>query len=232
MNLLRYIFAVSVFAMLASGCEKNDVPSVPVSSITIANVVIGGANARLGSNTVTILNINNNASANFTLPVGGNKLYVWPEGDSLHPYFNGTVTTGNKEIYSLFITGTPASPDTLLLNESIPERSDSSFGARFINLSPGSPAVKVTLSTSTTTSEFGNIGYKQVSAFKSYPALATNTAYTFQVRNASTDALITSITITGTTIATGIPKFKNISLLLRGVVAGSPVAGVTRVNHF
>lgn len=232
MKLKQYIVLILATITAAAGCRKDKAEPVPLSSITITNVVVGGAQAMLGNHTATIQNINNNSGVNFSIPAGKSQLYVWPVGDSLHPYYNQSLTSAPQEIYSLFLTGTPAAVDTLLIRENLPVHNDSTFGVRFINLAPGSPAVKLTLSTSATVSELGDVSYKQASAFKIYPASSTNTTYNFQIRNAATDALISSVAFSGTSAATGIPRFNNITLVLRGLVNGTPAAGITRVNHY
>ena len=232
MKHIRYFISALFAALVVWGCKKDAVDSTPLSSITIANVVVGGGQAKLGPYIAQIQNINNNAAMSFSLPAGTNQVYVWPVGDSLHPYYNQPLTAAHNEIHSLFLTGTPSAVESVLIKETLPVHTDSTFGVRFINLSPGSPAVKITLSTSATVSEFGDVAYKEISAFKTYPAFAANTPYTFQVRNAATDALIASITMTGTAAATGIPRFNNITLMLRGIVGGTPAAGVSRMNHY
>lgn len=233
MKSIRYILPALIAVTTALSCKKQIVANPEsLSSLTIANAIVGGTQAKLGSIVAQVQNISNNAGTSFTLPAGTNRIYVWPVGDSLHPYYNESLTTAHNEIYSLFLTGTPGAIESLLIKEALPVHTDSTFGIRFINLSPGSPAVKVTLSTSTTISEFGDLAYKEASAFKTYNAFSTNTTYTFQVRNAATEALISSFVITGASPITGIPRFTNVTLILRGKVSGVPAAGISRINHF
>jgi hypothetical protein len=232
MKYKRLLIPILITAMAISGCKKQEVESTALSSITITNAIIGGAQAKLGAHVAAPQNLNNNAAASFSLPAGNNRVYIWPVGDSLHPYYDKVLTSSQYETHSLFLTGTSANVESLLIKETLPVHNDSAFGVRFINLSPGSPAVKVTLSTSTTVSEFGNVAYKEISAFKVYSATAVNSTYTFQVRNAATDAIIATNAMTGISAATGIPRYSNITLVLRGVVSGSPAAGITRVNHY
>jgi hypothetical protein len=214
-----------LFSIFTLSCKKGDIETLPISSLKVINVIVGGTPARLGTQTITI---NNNAAAQFTLPTGTSRLYIFPTTDSLHPYYNEEITTDNGEIYSLFLGGEAAGIEAVVVKDALPSYTDSSFGVRFMNFSPGSPAVKVTLSASPANVEAGALEYKQVSDFKTYAALSTNTTYTFQFRNAETDAIIASVTMTGTNI----PRYKNVTLVLRGVVGGAPAAGVTRVNDY
>lgn len=224
-NIIYVTFVICSFA----SCRKAETARTPYSSLKIINMVVNGGTVKKGSSLLTVAS---NTDANFSITAGSEQLYIFPVTDSLKPYYQNSFASVEGEIYSLFLGGTTASVESVLIKETLPNRSDSSFGVRFINLSPGSPAIKVTLSTSATTSEFSNLAYKQFSEYKTYSATAANPTYTFQVRNASTDAVITSFTVTGTTIASGIPVFRNITLVLRGIVGGLPAAGITRVNHF
>lgn len=230
---MRYLFYPALLFLLGGtiliSCKKNQIEPTPLSSLTVVNTIIGGMAAKMGSNSAAI---SNNSSMQFGLKAGNNNIFIFPLNDSATPYYNKLLKSSNGEVFTLFLAGAVASVEDILVNEQIPYRTDSTFGLRFINLSPNSSAIKITLSTSTTISEFGDLPYKQLSDFKSYPALSTNTTYTFQVRNAVTDAIITSTTITGLAITTGIPRLQNITLVFRGNVGGTPAPGFTRVNHF
>lgn len=215
--LLLFVFTLS--------CTKENIEILPLSSLKVVNAIVGGGPAKLGSNTTAI---NNNAAAQFTLEAGDNQLYIFPVEDSTSPYYNQGLTTGSGEIYSLFLGGLPSNIETVLVKDELPFYADSSFGVRFMNFCPGGPDIKVTLSASPATTEAGELAYKQISKFKMYPALSANTTYTFQFRNAGTDAIIASVAMTGTNI----PRYKNVTLVLRGVVGGMPAAGVTRVNDY
>lgn len=223
------LLLISILFLIS--CEKNPSEIIPLASLKIVNTVTSGYPVKLGSYSTVV---NNNAHADFVLRPGNPEIYVYPATDSLHPYYNNSksTTVNEGEISTLFLTGDTISPEGIMVKENLPVRIDSVAGVRFINLSPGSPAVKVVLSTSNTVSEFGDIAYKQLTDFKSYPALSTNTSYKFEVRDAATDILITSITMSGTSLTSFVPRFRNVTLVLRGIVAGSPSAGITRVNHY
>jgi hypothetical protein len=228
---MKYLNLLLLAVLIMTACKKTEFKTTRVGSLKIVNTVNGGGAVRLGG--VPTL-VNNNASADFSLYAGNPDIYVWPITDSLKPYFNANknVSVEDRDIYTLFLGGSTSASEAILVKENIPVRSDSTAGVRIINLSPGSPEIKVTLATSTTNSEFGNIAYKQLTEFKSFPALSKNTSYTFQFRNAATDVLISSITMSGATLAGFVPRFRNVTLVLRGLVGGSPAAGITRVNHY
>lgn len=224
------LIACILMAMLSVACKKDTIETTPLASLRIINTVTGGSAVKLGSVSTIV---SNNTHTNFSILPKSN-IYVYPTGDSLTPYYvaGKEIVIGERESYSLFLGGTPGSIAALLVKENISIRTDSTAGIRFINLSPNSPPVNVTLSTTPSVSEFLNIGYKDITDFKSYPATSANTSYTFQIRNATTDKIIASITMSGTSITNYVPRFKNVTLVLRGMPTGTPAAGITRVNHY
>lgn len=211
---------VIILLILVASCRKDNLQTRPITSLTLINTVVGGKTVKLGSLTYTITN---NSSFPLAINAGENDLYVWPVGDSTHPYYSySKFNSVDKEVYSLFLGGTPTAVDGILIKENIPYRTDSTGGIRFINLSPNSPPLNISLSTSPSVNEVSNLAYKQYTDFKSYPGLASTT-YGFQVKNASTGTVLLIYNVSP------IPRFANITLVIRGMVGTSPALGVTRV---
>jgi hypothetical protein len=208
MKTLKYIPAIILIITAVFSCKKNVVESKPLAALNLVNTITGGTAAKFGSYNPSV---SNNANAVFGLnPVNPPLIYVYPVADSLHPYYNNGYNIGalyDGDIYTLFLGGTPVAIDAILVKEAISYRTDSTAGIRFVNLSPNSQAVNVTLSTSSTVNEFGNVAYKGITDFKSYSALSTNTSYIFQVRSASTpNTVLASITLSGVALTTGVPS--------------------------
>ena len=235
------LFSILLLSILFLSCEKEtDVRTAYVADFRIVNVVTGGGTAKL-NNLAT--NIANNPStvgplttgSSFFLEPGNPNIYVWPSTDSLSPYYNanGSVTVTADESYFLVIGGTPASPASVLVKESWQNYTDSVVGIRFVNMSPNSTPVNVTLSTSTTTNQFSNVAFKDITDFKQFPATSNVTNYTFQVRRASSpNTVLSSFSISVATGTSAIPRFKNVTIVFRGNIGGSPAPGITRVNHY
>lgn len=224
------IYYLAICFVSISSCKKDAPGAETAATLTVVNTVTQGQAVKLSTNTISV---NNNAFAHIGIRVGEPNVYVFPVNDSLHPYYmSSKLSVIAGEIYTLFLGGTATAVETILTKENFSTRTDSTMGVRFINLAPGSPAVKITLSSSPTVSEFDNIQYKQVSEFRSFSVNSINSSYTFQVRRTDNAALITSITLSGTNLATGLARFKNVTLVLRGIVGGTPTAGLTRVNHY
>jgi hypothetical protein len=216
-----------LIVILAMACKKDEIKTIPMASFAVVNAVSGGITAKLGSNATTI---SNNGFAQFSLNTGSNDLYVWPINDSLHPYVTySKFMVVDNEMYSLFLTGTSAAPEGVLIKETIPYRTDSTAGIRFINLSPNTnnKPINVTLSTSPTVIEIANLGYKQYTEFKTYMG-TYNSTYTFQVRN---DTCASPKPPLGTVAlpASAVPRFANITLVIRQNGAGG--VSIFRVNN-
>lgn len=214
---------------MISSCKKGEVETAKITSLTVGNFVAGGVAVKLGSNATSIANNNANGTQ-MALIAGTNDLYVWPVGDSMHPYFTfPKFASADREVYSLFLCGDTLAPVGIVIKENIPCHTDSTAGIRFINLSPNSTPLSITLSTTPEVNEVAELAYKNYTEFKTYPGLAAST-YTFQVRDASTIAPASPLA-TFTLSAAQVPRFANITLVIRGLVNNSPKIGITRVNN-
>jgi len=218
-KVIYLFFFPGLFAM---SCKKDSFTNPSVASLAIINAVVGGDDVRLGSNeTITY----NNTYKGLGVVVNNSSLYVWPVGDSLHPYFTASkFEIENRGSYSLFLGGTPNAVDGILVKDDMPYHTDSTWGVRIVNLSPNSGAFNITLSTSPTVNEVSNLIYKQLTDFKIYPGKASNTKYTFQVRKTSDNSIVTSYTLST-------PRFANVTLVINGLVDSSPAIEIIRVNN-
>ncbi len=131
-------------------------------------------------------------------------------------------------IYSLYLAGDVSHIDTLLMQDVLPSYSDSSGGVRFINLSTGSLPVKVNLQgNDPSQTEFNSIGYKQITPFKSYTGSGGTNFYTFEIRDQTSDSLLSTFTWS-------VPLFKNSTLIVSGSedpAVGIPI-NIFQVNNY
>jgi len=227
-------FIMIIVSVVLVSCQKDGAGSAPLGSIKIVNTITGGETARFGSLTTTV---SSNNHVNYSLSLGNPAIYVWPASDSLKPYYNSGkgVTVAAGDYYSLFLSGTPSQNEGILVRESYQNYTDSVAGIRFINLSPNSSPVNVTLSTSTSVNQFSNVGYKEYTSFKSFAAASINTNYTFQVRSASNPTLVlASVTMSGTSVNAYVPRFKNVTLVFKGLIGGTGInaPSIVRVNYY
>jgi hypothetical protein len=223
---MKKIIFVLLIAVSFTACKKSNIKTTPLTPLNITNAIVGGTTAKFGSRATTI---SNNNYSNFALVAGANDLYIYPNADSLHPYYNESkFNVSEGEIYSLFLTGTPAAVDAIKIKETIPFRTDSTAGIRFINLAPNTNAkpINITLATTATVNEVSALVYKNYTEFKTYPGLAAST-YTFQIRNdtcASPKAPLATFSLSTSTV----PRFANITVVIRQSGAG---LATFRVNN-
>lgn len=165
-----------------------------------------------------------------------NPVYTWPDHSMLNLLFD--LPAG--AMGSLFISGTKEVPDTLLVRDApiyFPV-GDSSMGIRFVNLSGEKAAVDVNLAGQADGSETADLAYKNITAFKRYPADASVQRYVFEFRNASDGSLLATATMNninnpGTSGAANLWRHRNFTLVFRGVQgsAGSPPAAFIVKNY-
>ena len=219
---IALIIVISIVSF--SSCKKDEVELTPLASLNVTNAVVSGTTAKFGSRTTTI---SNNNYTQFGLVAGDNNLYIYPSADSLKPYYsNNKFAASQGEIYSLFLCGDTLAPEGIVIKETIPYRTDSTAGIRFINLAPASTPLSITLSTSTTVNEVSDLAYKQYTEFKSFPGLY-NSTYTFQLRDAACADPLPPLA-TFTLSAAQVPRFANITLVIRQNGTG---LSVFRVNN-
>src|SRR5436305_1623200 len=123
----KIIIAIGIAAIFFAACKKNEVKLTPLSSLNVTNVIVGGATAKLGSYATTVAN---NGFTQYGLLTGDNPIYIYPSTDSLHPYYNNTLSTNSGDVYSLFLSGTPSTVDAIVVKDNIPYRTDSTAGIR------------------------------------------------------------------------------------------------------
>jgi hypothetical protein len=226
MNYRNPFVFIAAVALLGGSCKKNTVAVAPLASLNITNAVVGGKNVKLNSD-IADSAVNYNYKA-FGLNAAAG-IYVYPTGDSTHPYYTDSKTvTVNGGIYSLFLSGSITTQvDAILVKETIPAYSDSSCGVRFINLVYNGNPVIVTQTATPTVTDFSSLSYKQISSFKTYPALSTNGTYSFQVRDATTNAVLATYSL-------ATPRFFNCTLVWKGMTGGTGgnVPGILRVNNY
>lgn len=224
------IHLMVLLILLFTSCKKIDVKNPDNATLTVFNGVVGGLpvlNDR-ATTPMTTGSAFNNTFLNLALPAGSNDLYFRPFADPLHPYYtqNGfNINAG--ELYTLFLCGTPTSPEGFMKKESFPSIKDSLVAVRFVNLSPNSTPLNITLSTSTGVYEFSNIAYKQITDFKLYSSLATS-GYTWQIRAANNpNVVLASWTVTAATI----PRFTYRTYCIVGLVGSSPSINMSQIIH-
>lgn len=244
-----FLFFTAMFA----ACKKDVVPP-GAASLTIINAVVGSSPLVTNFGNSYVLDGSNYASARriaygsfntnyqFSAYSGDTHLVLYQYPDTLahsNPLYNLDFNLPVGSTHTLFLTGLVTAPDTLFTADNPPYHSveDSTVGVRFVNLSPGSNPVSITLSTNSAVNEFSNIPYKGITDFKNYPATADIESYTFQFRDASTGDLLASYRMSGINNGTGTNasepndyRFRNFTIALKGLT--NVTSGTTRRSAF
>jgi len=182
--------------------------------------------------------INFGTSKIYHVPTGNTDVVIAKSTDTTKILFDGSLKL-ESTIYSLYVLGSSDNNDAVFVEETafpfvktdmiIPSAADSVVNVRFVNFSVGSPALKIKIAT-ITTNEVDNLPYKGIGGWKAYSARLATTSYSFQIRRADTDALVTTFNFS----ATSANRFKNVALVIRGVfgTTGATGFGVSTVNYF
>lgn len=238
----KFIIILPVLIILFNACKEKEMSLPAAATINVINTLpvalkvnpTGKPRSWAG----VTQTIGFGTRAFYYAPLGMTNIKVVPALDTASIIFNHTYNFQSK-LYTMYLSGTMTSIDTIFREEKdypivftdvkIPKSADSMVNIRFVNLSVGSPALKVKQATSIV-NEVDNLPYKGISLWKGYPAKLVSTTYSFQIRNAQTDALITTYSF----VANAANRFKNVALVIRGVygTTGATGFGISPMNYF
>lgn len=219
------LFAViATLLVILSSCKKQDIKLTPLASLLVTNAVNGGGNLVLGTNAAPVYNNNSQAYGMLT---GSREIKLVDTAGGINKvYYNQSQDFVNGGVYSLFLTGTPAAVVLVFMKEeNIPSHTADVFGARVINLVPGSVPISVNLQGSANGSFVSTLAYTKISMFKDVSSVAGEGDKVFEFRNAVTGTLITTFTVPGFDM----PRFRNITLVFAGAVGTETTF---RVNNY
>ena len=235
---------MAIFLLWFVSCKKDNSTITLTSSVMVVNAAVNVPAIQV--------NVTGNPikyAGGVSIPYGSGGFYflsrkampvtVVSAADTTTFLFNNTLNF-QSGIYTMYLIGQAPTIDTLFREEtnfpfihtdlSTPPSSDSVVNVRFVNLSPNSVPLKIKI-TGATTNEVDNLPYKGISNWKRYNTLVATTVYSFQIRDAATDALITTYSFS----ATATNRFKNVALIIKGLqgtTTGSNAFGVSAVNYF
>lgn len=193
---------IVVLILITIACKKETNQNPPTSSITVVNALENPLDVVVDLSDTLVpyyLNqapISNASSAEFGIGFGNIPIIIVSSSDTSHPLFKGSLNLKPAAIYSFYLVGAEKAIDTFFMQDVIPVYSDSVSGIRFINLSPGVGSISINIQGNPSSqTEFSGLGYKQISAFKSYAASSSNSgSYIFEVRDQATGDSLTTVT--------------------------------------
>jgi hypothetical protein len=234
MTKLLLLATISIMGIMA--CRKTTNTSPP-ASVTVVNALAQGKTIIpvFGTDPITFFysakSVAYSAAAYYAPLPGYNPLYIVKNTDTTQPIFRSDFDFASGNIYSLFLSGDTTNPDAYLIQDFIPQISDTAAAIRFVNLSPASQAINVNIKgNGAAKTEFSGIGYRQISDFKTYPggSAVTGQNYIFEIRNQPNDSLLVTYTWTYT-------RFRSHTLVFAGAVnaAGKPASlKIFPVNNY
>jgi hypothetical protein len=241
-----FVFVTSVlvggFFLTSCSKQRSSIPS-PVASVNIINALPTSSPLILVQGPITTAigqfsNINAlsyGATAVLTLRNGEESLYALQKnidtasvsGQGGDYMFHGMLNFSTGDIYSLFITGKDtSSPDYLFVQDTIIQRTDSTAGIRFVNLSTSSNAVSIDIQGQANGRVVPSLAYKAITGFLSFPTTSAISSYTFEFRDAVSGDLLASYVLGG--VNTNSSNTANAVLFRNFTIAliGQPVGGM------
>ena len=166
-------------------------------------------------------------------------LYQLPDTNAnSKPVLGLTLNLPVNTIHTLFVMGTPQTPDYLFTTDQLPYHapSDSTMGLRFVNISQGTTSVTVNVAGQPNGSEITDLAYKGVTAFKNYNAGSAVSSYTFEFREKTSGTLLGSCVVDGvnndgSASAPNIRRYRNYTITLLGAPGGLAPNSVLIVNE-
>jgi len=243
MNKLFRLITIAFSASLFTACKKDSQEIKLTSTVNVINAAVDIPGVKVntsGGNIAfsTITQIAYGAGQLNYVPRTSTPVLIVKASDSTASLVNSTINF-QGQVYSMYLVGQTPTIENFLVEETnfpfirqdvIQPSSDSVVNVRFVNLSPNSVPIKVKIN-GATVNEVDNLPYKSISTWKAYTAKLATTNYSFQVRDAVTDALLASFTFS----ATGTNRFKNVALIIKGLqgtTTGTNAYSVSAVNYF
>jgi len=226
----HYYILIAVVGCLFLACKKSN-NTGGLASFNLINADPNLASAYVyftGPDTAFYVQqstVSYGSAVQYGASTGSSPVALFSTQDTLKPLFKGDFLLKPGGIYSLYLCGTEATPDTLFMQDIIPIQPDSNAGARFVNLCSDCGAVNVTQQ-GNSQPDFAGLSYKQVAAFKNYSAnsaVLNNGGYTYVVTDGS-----------GNPVATfnwNPPTFRNNTLVICGIDSLQSVQ-VFAVNNY
>lgn len=245
---MKKIFMILLMGLVIQSCKKKE--STPaLASITVVNAAIDATGAkfyasekRINWSAIPAGDVINFANfKHFGVFTGSKNVNAVISADTTKTLFSGTGGFKEGGLNTLFLCGQIGNYEGIYLsNENLPNYTNEVIGIRFINLSPNSPALNVTLGTSSSVIEAAALAYKQQTIFKTYPVTVLNVPIVFQFRDATTDNILGSYSLPVapvspyTTVSVGSARNKNVTLVVKGLVGGTGANafGVFPVAHY
>nr|WP_199074893.1 DUF4397 domain-containing protein [Pedobacter sp. ASV19] len=230
--IMSFIGAVCLFSIALISCKKTE-QQITTSSLTVVNGIMdvnrmvpnfsGTTPIKYYSGSIPLVYGAFADNCKFSIEKTEQPLGIFKYPDTLpgsKPLFNLMLHLKPGSINSLFLVGTAAKPDTMMVTTIPPYHNDrdSTFGLRFANLSYLSKPVSIYLLSESSRKEIDGLPYKGISGYKNYYAGLETGNYTFEFRDKETQALLATAVVDGVGGGTGnLRRYRNFTIALKGL---------------
>lgn len=241
----KYICLLGV-VFLFSACKKGENDPLPLSTLNVINAMVDAGPIKVNHFGKPI-SWKNYTSGTANVAFGGvqvysvnpgNNIHIVQSADSTKTLFNEKVTNSDRDMYSLYLTGTLTAPEVVVKKDDLPPLyTDMSIGIRVINLSPNSTPINVTLSSTPTVNEFNGVAYKSLTEIKKlpYPKPIVAGSNIFQIRDSAGNLLASQTLPTDGVLSIATARHRVVTLVIRGVqgiTSGSNAFGCSIIKNF
>jgi len=231
MKNIKYLLTVMAVAVITS-CKKDLGHKPNVAAFNIINAALSQPQVAVNFSPTNLPYgqemsfVSYQSSLEFSLPSGNIPVNIVSSSDTTAVLLVTNFKLALGGIYSLYLAGNSAKPDTIFMKDNIPYYpTDSLSGARFINLCSDSQQLSISLQGGSG-NEFSNLSYKKITTFKPFSAIGNitnNGGYNFNITDVSGNVL--------TTFNWDPIVYKNYTLVISGLVADGSIS-VFAVNNF
>jgi len=192
-NLITKIGAAGLLCLLLTSCLKEYNPPNINQPTALLSFVQGSPDEQpldfyLNGNKVNQGAIYYGNYINYVSAYAGSRTANFYTSGTTSLLLSSTITLNPGAAYSLFLSNVPASPEVLLLTDTLTKPGAGNASLRFVDLSPDAPNVDFAIQGGPVLVH--NIGHKGFTTFLSVPV---NSGYTFEVRKSGTTTVLATL---------------------------------------
>jgi hypothetical protein len=200
LSIRNVVLMTTLLVVLFASCKKNeDVVTAPVEE---ANIIIKHASPDAPNVDLLVDGVKINTSAvgfntntgYLKIKAGARNIKVNAVG-STTSVINSNLTLAKDKNYTLYAANRLSNIEPVLVEDNLTAPAAGKAHIRFVHLSPDAPAVNI-VNGAATTNLFSSVAFKSSTAFTPVDATAAGTAFTFNIRNATTTASVASVPVT------------------------------------
>ena len=185
------LIGIPAVITLLSSCVKDNTnyvaPPAALVSVFQGSTALPALDVYFNSNQVNWAPVNYGSGLAYVRAYTGLRTFNFYTYGEKGLQFSDTATLKANSVYSIFLSGTAAKTDFILLKDTINQPAANMANVRFVDLSPDAPAADLVLSGTTSAS---NIGYK---GYSSFVPISGDKVYTIQVLQHGTSTVLATL---------------------------------------